>query len=217
MELEDIFDVPSIHTKNHKTRLAKVELYLEVPTQDGETVLGEDGTLNYIEEALEAKGITFASFGDINLSPIFDDDVEKYKKPVGYLAPDGKFYVIESDEDGLAHLALAPLVYEAYKDTIDHRFMGSSFGLDYDLEKVGFIKVHRYEIRYFAHCAVSTRDGWMESPEPTEEQKMALVRYIKKFNLGREVFVNDHRYTVKELTKILKEGDELAVRKIFEL
>ena len=217
MELEDIFDEVSIRTKNHKTRLAKVELYLEVPTQDGETVLGEDGTLNYIEEALEAKGITFASFGDINLSPIFDDEVEKYKKPVGYLAPDGKFYVIESDEDGLAHLALAPLVYEAYKDSIDHRFMGSSFGLDYDLEKAGFIKVHQYEIRYFSHCAVNTRDGWMDSPDPTEEQKMALVRYIKKFNLGREVFVNDHRYTVKELTKILKEGDELAIRKVFEL
>ena len=204
-------------TKNHKTRLAKVDLYLEVPTQDGEHVLGEDGTLNLIEKTLETNGIHFTSFGDINLSPIFDDEVEKYKKPVGYLAPDGKFYVIESDEDGLAHLALAPLVYEAYVNTIDCRFIGSTYGLDYDLEKVGFIKVHQWEIRYFSHCAVSTRDGWLDSPDLTEEQKMALVRYIKKFNLGREVFVNDHRYTVKELTKILKEGDELAVRKVFEI
>ena len=173
--------------------------------------------MDLIQDTLETAGITFTSFGDINLSPIFDDEVEEYKKPVGYLAPDGKFYVIESDEDGLAHLALAPLVYDIYTDTIDHRFICSTCGIDYDLEKAGFIKVHQYNVRYFSHCPVNTIDGWIESPDPTEEQKMALVRYIKKFNWGREVFVNDTRYTVKELTKILKEGDDLAIRKVFEL
>ena len=219
MELE-VFD-DEIRTKNHKTRLAKVELYLEVPTQDGETVLGEDGTLGLIEKALEKEGITFTSFGDINLSPVFDDNLNNHEKPVGYLAPDGKFYVIESDEDGLAHLGLAPLVANVY----DVHQKYSSLGIDHELELQGFIKVHEHAIRYFSGVPYNPyAENVIESPDPTEEQKKSLVEYIKKFKYDMSEFndndfvtVNDHYYSAKELIKILKEGDELSVRKVFEI
>lgn len=215
-------DEDEIRTKNHKTRLAKVELYLEVPTNGEDGVLGEDGTLALIENALSSKDITFTSFGDINLSPIFDDNIDNYVHPVGYLGPDGRFFVIESVEDGLAHLSLAHIVEEVYKDKIDYRYMNSTYGLDYDLEKAGFIKVHENSIRYLAHWPFhSFHDGWIDTPDPTYQQRKALVDYVRRFSLecrGESLIsVNEREYEASNLIKILKEGDELAIRNVFNL
>ena len=204
-------------TKNHKTRLARVTLYLEVPTQGGaENVLGEEGTLKLIESALKVKGIRFTSYGDINLSPIYDDDIERYEKPVGYLAPDGKFYVIESDEDGLAHLQVSRVVYNKYIGTryMPHGRYGVSF--EDTLDKNGFIKVHVQDIRYFAHMYLGKNSLTGEenyTPDPTPEQIRALIEYCKHFNLEGENFINEKRFDIR----VLKNGDSLSIRKLFEI
>lgn len=211
-----------IRTKNHKTRLAKVELYLEVPTSSGDIVLGESGTLDRIETALAKEDITFTSFGDINLSPIFDDNIEEYKEPVGYLAPDGKFYVIEASEYGLAHLRLSHVVYDKYFDTEYIQRSRLSGSIEYSLERNGFIKVHEHEIRYCSHLPINPySDDEIYSPDPTEAQKKALIEYAKRINMELRgkyyIFVNDTEYEVKDFVKILKDGDELSIRKMFEL
>lgn len=210
-------------TKNHKTRLARVTLYLEVPTQGAaENVLGEEGTLNLIESALKSKDICFTSYGDINLSPIFDDDIEQYKKPVGYLAPDGKFYVIESDEDGLAHLQVSRVVYNKYIGTryMPHGRYGASF--EDTLDKNGFIKVHENDIRYFVHIPLNPySDDPLRSPDPTQAQIDALIKYAKLFHWElrgeRSIEVNERTYELGRFIKILQGGDKLAIRKLFEL
>ena len=210
-------------TLNHKTRLAKVELYLEVPTQGGaENVLGEEGTLKLIESTLEAKGIRFTSYGDINLSPIYDDDIERYEKPVGYLAPDGKFYVIESDEDGLAHLQVSRVVYNKYIGTqyMPHGRYGVSF--EDTLDKNGFIKVHEKDIRYFVRIPLNPySNDTLMSPDPTQAQVDALIKYARLFhwdlNGERSVEVNERTYELERFIKILRGGDKLAIRKLFEI
>lgn len=204
-------------TKNHKTRLARVTLYLEVPTQDAiGNIQDESNTLSSIESILFNKGYIPTAPGEINLSPIFDDDVFSYKRPVGYLAPDGKFYVIESEENGLAHLEVSRVVYNKYYDSpyIQLNRLGGCF--EDTLEKNGFIKVHVQDIRYFAHRylgkeALTGKENY--TPDPTPAQIRALIEYCKHFNLEGVNFINEKRFDVR----VLKSGDALAIRKLFEM
>lgn len=206
-------------TKNHKTRLAKVELYLEVPTAgDNDKILGPDGTLDIIEGALNEKGILFTSFGDINLSQIFDDNITQYKSPVGYLTPDGKWFVIEENENGLAHLSLSQLVYNIYYDTEYIQAERTGISLEDTLEKNGFIKVHTHDIRYICHIPIHPySNDDLYSPNPTEVQKEQLIWYSKLFNFDGCIWVNEMRYNMGDFIRILKQGDELSIRKLFEL
>lgn len=215
-------DEDEIRTRNHKTRLAKVELYLEVPTTDGDKVYGEYGTLDLIERILHSSGIETTGPGEINLSPIFDDDINNYKNPVGYLAPDGKFYVIESSENGLAHLEISRVVYAKYIGTqyMPHGRYGVSF--EDTLDKNGFIKVHEKDIRYHVHIPLNPySDNPNYSPDPTQEQIDALIDYVRRFHWShyseRLVFVNEREYEVDTFIKIMRSGDKLAIRKVFEL
>lgn len=204
-------------TKNHKTRLARVTLYLEVPTQDAMgNIQDEDNILSSIETILFNKEYIPTAPGEINLSPIFDDYILTYKHPVGYLAPDGKFYVIESEENGLAHLEVSRVVYNKYIQTqyIQMNRLGGCF--EDTLEKNGFIKVHEQDIRYFAHMylgrnALTGEENY--TPDPTPEQIRALVEYCKHFNLDGENFINEKRFDIR----VLKNGDALAIRKLFEI
>ena len=204
-------------TKNHKTRLARVTLYLEVPTQnDMGIVKGEDDTLSSIETILANKGYIPTGPGDINLSPIFDDDVFSYKRPVGYLAPDGKFYVIEEEENGLAHLEVSRVVYNKYIKTpyIQTNRLGGCF--EDTLEKNGFIKVHVQDIRYMAHMYLGKNSITGEenySPDPTPEQIRALIEYCEHFNLDGINFINEKYFDMK----ILRDGDPLSIRKLFQI
>ncbi len=204
-------------TKNHKTRLARVTLYLEVPTQNANgRVKEEDDTLSSIETILFNKGYIPTGPGDISLSPIFDDDVFSYKRPVGYLAPDGKFYVIEEEENGLAHLEVSGVVYNKYIKTryIQMNRLGGCF--EDTLEKNGFIKVHIQDIRYFAHMYIGKDSLTGEenyTPDPTPEQIRALIKYCKHFNLEGENFINEKRFD----SRILRNGDPLSIRKLFEI
>jgi len=202
--------------RTHKKRYAKVTLYLEVPSNyEDEDHLASD-VAAFIDENL--KGFTTTAPAEAIMSEPGSDDIDNFCEPVGYLAPDGKFYIIESEEDGLAHLSLAPLVERTYRDTIDCRLMGSTYGLDYDLEKAGFIKVHCSDIRYLAHRPVhGGRAGWLDTPDPTEEQISALVSYARKFNLDGTIWVNERSYELNDFVKKIKQGDEFVLREIFNL
>ena len=82
-------------TGGHKRRLAKVTLYLEVPAvnEETETWYTEDELCKQIENNLP-EGFETTSWSDINISDIECDDPADFEKPVGYLAPDGKFFLI---------------------------------------------------------------------------------------------------------------------------
>jgi hypothetical protein len=107
----------------HKRRLAKVTLYLEVPAvnEETETWYTEDELCKQIEDSLP-EGFVTTSWSDINISDIEGDDQSKFKNPVGYLAPDGNFFFIETEENGLAHLALARRVHDLYAPTLSKLF-----------------------------------------------------------------------------------------------
>jgi hypothetical protein len=107
----------------HKRRLAKVTLYLEVPAvnEETETWYTEDELCTQIEDSLP-EGFVTTSWSDINISDIEGDDQSKFKNPVGYLAPDGNFFFIETEENGLAHLALARRVHDLYAPTLSKLF-----------------------------------------------------------------------------------------------
>ncbi len=207
----------------HKKRYAKVTLYLEVPSYEGDSVFDEYDIADIISKRVtDKKDIFETGPAEAILSPVGSDDPSKFKAPVGFIAPDGKFYLLESTENGLAHLTLANLVYSIYKDSINHKIMmnRSSYSLDYRLEYAGFIKVHAYDIRYYAHLDINfdpTGKNCLYTPDITDAQKEALITYIKKFNLDKYSFVNDTQYTTKDLIKLLKEGDIFVIRKIFEI
>ena len=204
-------------TKNHKTRLARVTLYLEVPTQNAiGRVIGEGDTLSNMENILFSNGYVPTSGGEINLSPIFDDNVFLYKHPVGYLTPDGKFYVIEEEENGLAHLEVSEVVYNKYARTQYIQLNRLGVSLEDTLEKNGFIKVHVQDIRYFAHMYIGRNTVTGEkiyTPDPTQAQIRALIEYCRHFNLEGENFINEKRFDIR----ILKNGDPLSIRKLFEI
>ena len=115
-------------TGTHKRRLVKITMYLDVPSLSTDKNTGittfktESDIENEIEKivskSLSKNDIYTTSPSDIMVSPIESDDPSNFKTPVGYLSPDGKFYLIESEENGLAHLELAHRVYDLYRDYI---------------------------------------------------------------------------------------------------
>ena len=141
-------------TGTHKKRYAKVTMYLEVDSlktdlYGREVFKTEDEILNQIEKNVEKHGISLASFSDIILSPIEGDDISKFKNPVGYLMPDGKFFLIECEENGLAHLALSERIYQLYEDEIERKRI---YGEETEtiLEHFGCIKIHKNTFRYYS-------------------------------------------------------------------
>lgn len=147
-------------------------------------------------------------------------DVKKIKNspkgmecPVGYLAPDGKWFLIEQKEDSLIHLLLCGYVYEKYKDGLERVYGPKTEQI---LEHGGFIKVHGYDIRYFAKLAYNGYydQGWCETPSVTDAQIEELCKYGKKFGYEGELIFNDEsRCTMSEL----KQMDAIMRDKLFEL
>ena len=205
----------------HKRRLAKVTLYLEVPAVNSETETWykEDELCKQIEDNLPEDFKT-TSYSDIIISDIEDDDPSKFKNPVGYLAPDGKFFLIETEENGLAHLALARRVHDLYAPT----WTECIYGLSYEqwLENAGFIKVHCSDIRYFANKHYS---GFYDQPDArtpkvTEQQRKALYEYFKTHGKFAQIAsINDYNMYRKKITitKWLREADDIQFQKMFEL
>lgn len=113
------------------------------------------------------------------LKPVDDpEDITNFPDAVGYIAPDGKFYGGNVNYDPLMHILYAKEVWEAYKDKIDNdviRTYGySSGGIDFDLERWGFIKVRQSEIRYYVPFdKITPPILW------TSAQCNTVMRYIK--------------------------------------
>lgn len=207
-------------TGGHKRRLAKVTMYLEVPAvnPETETWYTEDDLCKCIEDNLP-EGFETTSWSDINISDIESDDPADFEKPVGYLAPDGKFFLIETEEDGLAHLSLARRVHDLYEPTFTERiYSGGKY--EYWLENAGFIKVHCGDIRYFANKHYS---GFYDQPNArtpfvTEQQREALIHY---FTVHKELIpyacVNDSHYRSRDIVNRFKTADFIQFQQIFYL
>lgn len=187
--------------RDHTRRLAKITLYLDVPSTFDEVTLEHT-----IESKIKELDIYTTGPSETMISEPGSDKPEDFVDPVGFIAPDGKFYLVEGDTDGLAHLHLAPFVEQLYKPKLQY----SGMSLDYDLENAGFVKVHNCNVRYYAHCYIG-KDTY--SPDLTEVQIQSIVRYGKLHGWEGDVFVNDKRTPV---TKIAQ-ADQLSLRKIFEL
>ena len=205
----------------HKRRLAKVTLYLEVPAvnPETETWYTEDELCKQIEDNLP-EGFETTSWADIIMSDIESDDQTKFKNPVGYLAPDGNFFLIETEENGLAHLGLARRVHDLYIPTITERIYGKTY--EEWLENAGFIKVHCSDIRYFANKHYS---GYWDQPDArtpkvTEQQREALYEYFKTHRKFAQIAsINDYHMHRKNMpvTKWIREADDIQFQKMFEL
>ena len=205
----------------HKRRLAKVTLYLEVPAvnEETETWYTEDELCEQIEDNLP-EGFVTTSWSDINISDIEGDDQSKFKNPVGYLAPDGKFFFIETEENGLAHLALARRVHDLYEPTFTERIYGASY--EQWLDNAGFIKIHCSEVRYFAnrHYSGFYDQPYIRTPKVTEQQRESLIKYFKTHKKFAQIAsINDYNMYRKNIsvTRWLREADDIQFQKMFEL
>ena len=208
-------------TDCHKRRLAKVTLYLEVPAvnEETETWYTEDELCEQIEDNLP-EGFVTTSWSDINISDIEGDNQSKFKNPVGYLAPDGKFFFIETEENGLAHLALARRVHDLYAPTFTERIYGVTY--EQWLDNAGFIKIHCSEVRYFAnrHYSGYWDQPDVRTPKVTEQQRNALYEYFKSHRKFAQIAsINDYNMYRKNIsiTKWLREADDIQFQKMFEL
>ncbi|WQJ53414.1 MAG: hypothetical protein [Wendovervirus sonii] len=160
-----------------KTRRYKVTMYIDVPLFNSE-IQDTDDMEQYLAEKLKSDGI-YGTFevekapimsevnGDLSYEP---EDITDFTHPVGFIAPDGLFYGVESDDNALAHIHLAPEIYDGYADlyTTHQR---SSLGVDVTLELMGFIKIHDATCRYYT-----------EPDHPvywTDEQRKTVYKWMK--------------------------------------
>ena len=203
-----------IQPKNHTRRLAKVTLYLDVPSDYDENTL--DTT---IDQKLNEVGINQTGPSDIMISDPGSDNPEDFEYPVGFIAPDGKFYLVDGRTDGLAHLNLAEFVKNLYqeKGMLDnlHLYYDAGYSLDYVLEHAGFVKVHNLDIRYIAHFHVSGSINGepVYTPDLTDAQIRSIIRYGKLFNYEGDVFVNDKRVPLSKIAQ----ADTFCLRDIFDI
>lgn len=105
------------------------------------------------------------------------EDITKFEGPTGYIAPDGKFYGGNSAYDSFMHIMMAQEVYDSYKDKIDTSICRrSSGGIDYDLERWGFIKVRDSDICYYVPYEKEGKIVYW-----TDEQRATVLRYMKHY------------------------------------
>ena len=204
-----------IQPKDHTRKLAKITLYLDVPSTF------DEGTLEQaIENKIEDLDINITGPSETMISEPGSDNPEDFEYPVGFIAPDGKFYLIDGRTNGLAHLYLADFVKNLYesKGMLEnlHRYFDTGLSLDYVLEHAGFVKVHNYDIRYIAHFHLGghTIDGEpVYTPDLTDAQIKSIIRYGKLFNWEGDVFVNDRRVPLSKIAQ----ADTFCLRDIFDI
>ena len=172
-------------------RKFKVTLTVEVPISDSYP-MNPDGIETLLETYLD--GLHPEIF-EINKEPLENihkdwtecelepsednEDITNFPDPVGFIAPDGKFYGGNVGYDPLMHILYAKEVWEAYKDKINEntikKYGYSNGGLDYDLERWGFIKIRPNEVIYYV--------PYEKTIPPilwTKEQCATVMRYIEK-------------------------------------
>ena len=168
----------------HSTRQAKITLYLDVPTTDDKNhFIGYDEIASLCEDAIsKISNFSVNAPSDIAISPIESDSLEemiaKAKQDndnvVGFLAPDGKWWLTYCKKESLAHISLSSLVYNYYKYELSYNLRDSNSWhscIDSTLENNGFIKVHGCNIRYFTNI----RNAQKLNSKQIDE----ILKYIK--------------------------------------
>lgn len=204
----------------HSTRQAKITLYLDVPTTDDENhFIGYDEIASLCEDAIsKIPDFSVNAPSDVVISPIESDNLEemiaKAKQEndnvVGFLAPDGKWWLTYCKKESLAHISLSSLVYNYYKYELLYNFDSSSWHscIDSNLENNGFIKVHGCNIRYFTNI----RNAQKVNSKQIDE----ILKYIKL-----QLDCMDVDYVCINGKSIqynrIKQMDEIAFNRLFEI
>lgn len=205
----------------HSTRQAKITLYLDVPTTNDENhFIGYDEIASLCEDAIsKIPNFSVNAPSDIVISPIESDNLEemiaKAKQDndnvVGFLAPDGKWWLTYYEKESLAHISLSSLVYNYYKYELDYKLHDSSSWhscIDSNLENNGFIKVHGCNIRYFTNI----RNAQKLNSKQIDE----ILKYIKLQLdcIGVDyVCINEKSIQYSRI----KQMDEIASNRLFEI
>lgn len=201
----------------HSIRQAKITLYLDVPTTDDKNhFIGDNEIVSLCEDAIsKISNFSINAPSDIIAGPVESDDLEemifKAKKNddnvVGFLAPDGKWWLTYCKKESLAHISLSSLVYNQYKYELAQNSYDCT-GIDSILEHNGFIKVHGCDIRYFNNVG--------NSPKVNSKQIDEILKYVKlqlEYMCAGYVCINGK---IAQYTK-LKQMDEISFNRLFEI
>ena len=204
----------------HSTRQAKITLYIDVPTTDDENhFIGYDEIASLCEDAIsKIPNFSVNAPSDILISPIESDNLEemiaKAKQDndnvVGFLAPDGKWWLTYCKKESLAHISLSSLVYNYYKYELLYNFDSSSWHscIDSNLENNGFIKVHGCNIRYFTNI----RNAQKVNSKQIDE----ILKYIKlQLDCMDVDYVCINGKTIQY--NRIKQMDDIAFNRLFEI
>ena len=208
-----------------KSRRFKVEMFIDVPISPNGCT--EEQTEKLIEQTLSEYGC----FVDINIcekEPLenvhkdfqgnelsFEDDVNDishFEDPIGFIAPDGKFYGCAENDISLAHICLSNEIYDTYRDYIHTNLPYSNYhNLDFELEACGFIKVRGNRLYYYT--GTDKIFYW------TAEQIETVKRYIRTQELkcNKKVgFVKTNTDVVFVSYGTFIQMDKISIIKIFQ-
>ena len=130
----------------------------------------------------------------------------------GYLAPNGDFYGLRGAENEMLHIQLGNMLIEKMFPQFGK---DSSFDVEYNLMKMGYMKVHHDRI--FGHFAFDREDVangqlWC----PTETQIKCIYEYANKFYGGQ---INTDSTIGCNMVKVsaLRQMDDIALRNTFKI
>lgn len=202
----------------HSIRKAKITLYLDVPTTDDKNhFIGDNEIMSLCEDAIsKIPNFSVNAPSDIIGSPVESDDLEEMifkakennDNVVGFLAPDGKWWLTYSSKESLAHISLSSLVYNQYKYELAQNLYDWYSGIDSTLEHNGFIKAHGCDIRYFNNVD--------NSPKVNSKQIDEILKYTRLQSecLGVSyVCINGKSIQYSRINQM----DEIAFNKLFEI
>lgn len=202
----------------HSIRQAKITLYLDIPTTDDKNhFINDNEIVSLCEDAIsKISNFSVNAPSDIIAGPVESDDLEEMifkakennDNVVGFLAPDGKWWLTYCSKESLAHISLSSLVYNQYKYELAQNSYDWYSSIDLTLENNGFIKVHGCDIRYFSNVG--------NSPKVNSKQIDEILKYIRLqldyMSVGY-VCINGKNV---QYTK-LKQMDEIAFNRLFEI
>lgn len=202
----------------HSIRKAKITLYLDVPTTDDKNhFIGDNEIVSLCEDAIsKIQNFSVNAPSDIIGGPVESDDLEEMifkakendDNVVGFLAPDGKWWLTYRSKESLAHISLSSLVYIRYKYELARNLYDWHSVIDSTLECNGFIKVHGCDIRYFNNVD--------NSPKVNGKQIDEILKYTRLQSecLGVSyVCINGKSIQYNKL----KQMDPIAFNKLFEI
>lgn len=202
----------------HSIRQAKITLYLDIPTTDDKNhFISDNEIVSLCEDAIsKISNFSVNAPSDIIVGPVESDDLEEmiYKAKenddnvVGFLAPDGKWWLTYCSKESLAHINLSSLVYSQYEYELAQNLYDWHSNIDSTLEYNGFVKVHGSDIRYFNNVG--------NSHKVNSKQIDEILKYIRlQLDCMCDGYVRINGKIV-QYTK-LKQMDEIAFNKLFEI